>query len=197
MKRGVIPGLIALILTTASVADAQDSTPPQAKKDAVQPTRSEITTLPIVVDLADQGSQIIKVDAGTYQLTLMNTVPGRSYWLHIGPSFSLEITVLSAESLKLATVESRDLPINPKCGLRAAVNALIASPTEMDVRTNVESLRIQSVAADPTECAEDLKRATEVLARTSVELPNAPIIMTGDAVRRLSISSRDGGHWDI
>ena len=194
MTRRLILGCLALLLTAPSLTYGQGTAPAPANASGA-PQTGQITTLPIVIDLAGPVSQVIKVDAGAYQLTLMNAVPGRSYWLHIGPTVALEIPVLSAESMKHPSAEA--VLENPDCRLSAAVNALIASATELEVRKNVESLRIQVTAADPEKCREDLKRATRVMALTSIELPNAPIIMTGDAIRRLSISSRDGGHWDV
>jgi len=198
MKRRIIQGLIALSLATPSVASAQAPTPPaQPKKDAAEPKKSEITTLPIVVDLAGSASQAIKVDAGTYQLTLMNAVPGRSYWLHIGPSFAQEIPVLSAEGIKFTPFESPGLPAEAPCPLKAAIDRLIASPKEIAVRKNVESLRIEAATASTATCEKELEVAAKVMEATSIALPNSPIIISGNAVRRVSISSRDGGHWDV
>lgn len=188
MKRQLIHGLLALLLGSPSLTYAQ------APKSG--PQTSEITTLPIVVDLAGPASQIIRADAGTYQLTLMNAVPGRSYWLHIGPSFAQEIPTLSADSVKGTTFGITDLG-NKDCSLMDALHALIVSPTELEVRKNAESLRVAAATADPSKCEQEAKRAAAVLALTTVQLPNAPIIMSGNAMRRLSISSRDGGHWDI
>lgn len=192
MERSLIAGLLALLL--ASPCYAQEPDPPVTGSAA--PKTSEVTTLPIVVDLAEPAPQIIRVDAGTYQLTLMNAVPGRTYWLHIGPSFAQEIPVLSADGLKAGLAGVRGVEATG-CLLTDVVDQLIASRTEVDVRKNVEILRVQAAGADPKKCPEEIKRAAAVMALTSVELPNAPIIMTGNAIRRLSISSRDGGRWGI
>ena len=95
-------------LTAAFVAIVVTSVPSLALGQA-KPETSPIVTVPIVLDLAEPSSRTIRVEAGTYRLTLINAVPGRTYWLHVGPSQAQEISPLSLEPRKSSRIHDLGL----------------------------------------------------------------------------------------
>ena len=151
---------------------------------------STIATIAITVDLAKKDATI-SVDAGTYRIVLMNAVPGRDYWLHVGPSIALQIPALDAQVAKRAqaTVAQGECPPS----VTEAAKSVIESADETQVRDRADVLRIALAQVELAKC----EGAAAILAATQLSFAATPVVMVGDGVRQLEISSRAGGRWRV
>ncbi len=186
MNRRLIAALAAIVVTSVpSLAFGQDN-PDTAT--------SAIVTVPIVLDLAAPSPRTIRVEAGTYRLTLINAVPGRTYWLHVGPSQAQEISPLSLGEGPRLFVEA-PITAEATCPVLKAAHKLIAATTEQAVRASSEELRVQ-LGTFETHCSDENTFAEKVLAATSISLPT-PVTLSANALRTLEIASRQGNRWGV
>lgn len=186
---GVTIVLLSALLAPRLAAAQAPPGPPATPND---PT--PVATIPIVIDLAGDMSQKVRVDAGTYRLVLMNAVVGRDYWLHVGPSIAMQITPLPADVLKaerLTRAESRSM-----CGVTEAARSVAEAATESAVRQQAEGLRIKLGGADPTTCSEEIAYGESVMSATQ-RVIDTPVVIAADVVRRVAISSRAGANWTV
>jgi hypothetical protein len=179
-----------VIIATLFAQDfALAQTPPAAN------TPTPVVTTPVVIDLADQESRTIRVDAGTYRIVLMNTVVGREYWLQVGPSLPMQVAVLQLDAPAQESVRALS---DSKCAVTRAAQAVARSTTEATVRKTVDQLRIALAGYDGAACTpQEISSAQEVMAATQRVVAEMPVVMTADVVRQLAISSRDGARWSV
>lgn len=144
---------------------------------------------PLVINLADGHRQTLVVDAGTYQIGLVNAVPGRRYFLRVGPSQPLALPVLPT-----ASGAEEVTPLQECSTLTEATIALGTVVRETDVASLVDAVRLALVTAG--KCVQERDNATMVVNRTRPEFPGA-ITLTAEAVRDLTISSGLDPHWRI
>ena len=185
MNRRLIAAFVAIVVTSV----------PSLALGQAKPETSPIVTVPIVLDLAEPSSRTIRVEAGTYRLTLINAVPGRTYWLHVGPSQAQEISPLSLEPRQIESAPGSGLDVTKDCAVTDAALDLIDAPTEQAVRSASEDVRVQ-LGKSEIRCANENEVAKTVLAATSISLVT-PVTLSANALRTLEVASQQGSRWEV
>ena len=148
---------------------------------------------PLVIDLAKGFQQTLGVDAGTYEVRLTNAVPGREYFMQVGPSQAMEVPVLKMPGAKEAVAGAKD-SADPCALLTAAVFALATVESETEVGQRVDSVRLALAAVG--ECKAERTIAASVIASTRPKL--APTVgVNADAVRLVTIANGLGPTWEV
>lgn len=147
----------------------------------------------VLIDLAEQAPRRIRLEAGSYLVVLANAVPGRLYWLTVGPSVSFEMPALPVGATAISKPAAADLRPTEDCPAVVPALALAGSQTELQVRRNVEAVRAALASA---ECPADRGKIEDLVASTS-QLMSTAIVVSANSVRQLTISSRAGTRWDV
>lgn len=148
---------------------------------------------PLVIDLARGWEQTLRVDAGTYQIHLTNAVPGREYYLRVGPSQAIEAPVLKMPAAKEAIALGKQG--GDTCALlTAAAFALAIVESEAEVGQRVDAVRLALASAG--ECKTEREQAATVVESTKPKL--APVVViNAEAVRQITILNSLGGSWQV
>ncbi|MDQ3487844.1 MAG: hypothetical protein M3468_08930 [Acidobacteriota bacterium] len=185
MNRRLIAAFVAIVVTSV----------PSLALGQAKPETSAIVTEPVVVDLAAPSPRTIRVEAGTYRLDLINAVPGRRYWLHVGPSQAQEISPLSSDDAPNREFAPQFTMDVKQCPVVTIAHKLIAATTEQEVRSSSEALRVQ-LGQSESSCSDENKFAEDVLAATSISLVT-PVTLSANALRTLEVASQQGSRWEV
>lgn len=165
---------------------------PAAASSQEKPGKTAEPT-PLVIDLAKGLQQTLRIDAGTFEIRLTNAVPGRGYFMQVGPSRAMEVPVLKMPGVKEGVAGAKQ-SADPCALLTAAIFALATVGTETEVGHGVDAVRLALAAVG--ECKVERATAASVIDSTRPTLAQA-VVVNDDSVRQLTISNGLGASWQV